>query len=327
MSVGCDYDRNENVKIENQLKQILEQIFPVIELCDYMCLFYGSCLVGMKKEDSKFNIGYGNGANGKTIIQKLMSYVLGPYAGTVSSALFTTKNTNPDAPTPGLVAMIGKRFIYLSETQKGTEFNEALVKLITGGDDITVRHMYQEATVMQPQFKIFMVANDLPKFRGEEYSMQRRLAVIPFMSQFVDRVDPGQEGFFFLKNPQLDTWIKQLLVVQAFSRILIRPCLRYLDMDNVMIPQVIQDHTRNYIFDNNDIHMFMECCLEPSNDYEHDIFTLTEIARHYVVYLKSNGIKDIPNGLNGNGKCTPAYLNQFKRYFKEIPQKKASDGM
>ncbi|KAJ3225500.1 hypothetical protein HDU81_007913 [Chytriomyces hyalinus] len=98
-----------------------------------------------------------------------MAYVLGPYAGTVTSSLFTAKSAHADSATPGLVSMIGKRFIYMSETEKGTQFNEALVKLLTGGDDIAVRAMYQESTTMKPQFKILMVANDLPKFRGEEY--------------------------------------------------------------------------------------------------------------------------------------------------------------
>ncbi|KAJ3299969.1 hypothetical protein HDU76_006186 [Blyttiomyces sp. JEL0837] len=320
MSVGYAYNGEENSEIESRLKEMLQQIFPIKELCDYMSLFFGSCLVGIKKEDSKFNIGYGTGANGKTILQKLMSYVLGPYAGTVSSAIFTTKAANPDAPTPGLVAMMGKRFVYLSETQKGTEFNEALVKMITGGDDITVRRMYHEATVMKPEFKIFMVANDLPKFRGEEYSMQRRLAVIPFMSQFVDKVDPKNEGFFYPKNPQLDNWIKQLPVIQAFSRILIQQCLSYLDNETAMIPEIIQQHTRNYICDNDDFQMFIENCFEPSDDVVRDVFTVTEIIRHFIEYLK--GIGKPVKGLNDNARYSPKYRNKIKDYFIEIPQKR-----
>ena len=261
-SVGYDYNDKSDDIMETQVNNMFQQIFPVPELFNYMTLFLGSCLVGIKKEDGRFNIGYGSGANGKTIIQKVMAYVLGPYAGTVNSSLFTAKNTNPDAPTPGLVSMMGKRFIYMSETEKGTQFNEALVKLLTGGDDISIRAMYQESSVMKPQFKILMVANDLPKFRGEEYSMQRRLAVIPFMSQFVDNIDHSQEGYFFKKNPQLDEWIKKPEVIQATIRILIHQCLLYLESQITIIPDIVNSHTNNYIQENDDVEIFFHTCFE-----------------------------------------------------------------
>ncbi|KAJ3224020.1 hypothetical protein HDU81_008799, partial [Chytriomyces hyalinus] len=275
---------------------MISQIFPDPELCEYMLLFLGSCLTGIKKEDGRFNIGYGSGANGKTIIQKMMGYVLGPYSGTVNSNLLTAKNNNADAATPGLVSMIGKRFIYMSETEKGTQFNESLVKLLTGGDDITVRKMYNEATVMTPQFKILMVANDLPKFRGEEYSMQRRIAVIPFLSQFVDKIDSTKEGHFYLKNPQLDVYLKNPVVIQATIQILIKYCNKYLESENTDVPKIIRQHTINYIHANDDIELFFMNCFESSNDYEDDIYTMTEIVNHYKVFLASTN-KPIPNNL------------------------------
>ncbi|KAJ3221707.1 hypothetical protein HDU81_010385 [Chytriomyces hyalinus] len=185
-------------------------------LYDYMMLFLGSCLVGVKKEDSQFNIGFGAGANGKSVIQQCMANVLGQFAGTVSSSVFTTKITNPDAPTPSLSAMEGKRFVYMSEIQKGTEFNEALIKILTGSDTVTVRKLYQEATTMKPQFKILMVVNDLPKFRGGEYSMQRQLAVIPFVSQFVEDSSKWSDiDHAYKKDTKLDCWMNELPVKQA----------------------------------------------------------------------------------------------------------------
>ena len=323
ISVGYNYSEIIDSTLENQIMIMFGQIFPVKELCDYMTLFLGSCLVGIKKEDGRFNIGYGSGANGKTIIQKIMAYVLGPYAGTVASSLFTAKSTNPDAPTPGLVSMINKRFIYMSETEKGTQFNEALVKLLTGGDEIAVRAMYQESTTMKPQFKILMVANDLPKFRGEEYSMQRRLAVIPFLSQFVDIVPlNGTENvFYFQKNPQLDEWIKKPEVIQSICKILINQCLIYLQSETTAVPEIIKKHTLEYIHHNDDVEMFYAACFEPSdipNDYDIDVnlrrFTVSENIDHFTVYLTS------VNKSPGNTLSSKHYPSKLK--FSELVSKK-----
>ena len=196
--------------------------------------------------------------------------------------------------------MMGNRFIYMSETEKGSQFNEALVKLLTGGDEIAIRAMYRETTTMQPQFKIFMVANDLPKFRGEEYSMQRRLAVIPFLSQFVDdHVQVNQQvndRYLFQKNPQLDGWIKKPEIIQAICRILVRQCISYLNNTVTDIPNIIRQHTMDYIFENNDIDLFINQCFEPTDD-DNIYYTYSEITNYYKEFLRSNQ-RPIPNGLS-----------------------------
>src|SRR6202012_4910342 len=67
-----------------------------------------------------------------------------------------------------------------SEGEAGQKLAESRVKLMTGGDRITCRHMYREYFHYDPQFKLWLATNSFPAVTGWDNSIWRRIKVIEF---------------------------------------------------------------------------------------------------------------------------------------------------
>jgi P4 family phage/plasmid primase-like protien len=175
-----------------EINKFMFSVFPDHETCKYVIKFLAICLTGYA-DDQLFHFGYGSGSNGKGILIKLMLETLGIYGGTLAASFLTGRTPDADAPTPALTNIVNKRFVAISETVEGAKINEQLFKSMCGQDKLVYRPMRQEAIEFEPDFKLFMVCNDLPEFKGSDYAMKRRIRVIPFKSLFKDKPDASKE--------------------------------------------------------------------------------------------------------------------------------------
>ncbi|KAJ3063351.1 hypothetical protein HK102_008507 [Quaeritorhiza haematococci] len=150
--------------------------------------------------------------NGKGVLNNLMDLTLGHYAGRMDASFLCSKIKEADAPTPTLTKLVGRRFVYISECVDGSKINKQTFKQLCGEDKLTFRPLHGEQVDFHPDFKLFMVCNNLPKFNGTKYSMRRRLRVIPFVSSFKGQdelVGSAGTAKVFLKNPRLNEEIKE----------------------------------------------------------------------------------------------------------------------
>lgn len=60
------------------------------------------------------------------------------------------------------------RLVVASESGEGRRLDEATVKSLTGGDTVTARYLYGEHFEFQPQFKLALVTNHLPRIDGSD---------------------------------------------------------------------------------------------------------------------------------------------------------------
>jgi putative DNA primase/helicase len=92
-----------------------------------------------------------------------------------------------------IAELAGRRFVVSIEVDEGRRLAQALVKLLTGGDTVRARFLYQEAFEFPPTFKLWLAANHAPHVRDDDTAMWRRILRVPF-----DRVIPKER-----KNPTL----------------------------------------------------------------------------------------------------------------------------
>ena len=74
----------------------------------------------------------------------------------------------------------GARFVSAVEIGMGKKLDEALVKQLTGGDQVTARFLYSEFFEYKPGFKLFIAANHKPEIQGVDHGIWRRIHLIPF---------------------------------------------------------------------------------------------------------------------------------------------------
>ena len=155
-----------------------------VELAGFLQRVFGLGLTGDVSEQALF-IHYGIGANGKSLALATMADVLGSYAGAVPADTFVHKLGERDHELTA-ARLVGKRLAYSSESNDGERLAEATVKALTGGDRMTARRLYCEAVEAAPTWSLHLLTNALPKVRGLDHAIWRRLVPIPWNRVFGD---------------------------------------------------------------------------------------------------------------------------------------------
>ncbi len=154
----------------------LRQVLPDAGVRQFLQRVAGIGVIG-KVIEHVLPILTGTGANGKSTFYKAICYALGDYAAIAEPNLFMH---HPSAHPTGQMALLGRRWVVVSETEKGRPLAETTVKRLTGGDPITARHMRQNFVTFNPSHTAVLVTNHLPKVSGDDAAIWRRLKVVPF---------------------------------------------------------------------------------------------------------------------------------------------------
>ncbi len=137
----------------------------------------GYCLTGSTREQALFFL-LGPGANGKSIFLRVLATLLGSYATT--AAMDTFLETKLSRHPADLAALKSARVVVASETNRKARWDEARIKLLTGGDTISARLMRQDFSTFIPKLKILISGNDAPCLSGTGDAIRRRFRFIPF---------------------------------------------------------------------------------------------------------------------------------------------------
>jgi len=177
--IPVDYDANATCPL---WRQSIGRIFGGSEeLIAFMQRAIGYTLTGDIREQMIF-ILHGNGANGKSTLLDTIGALMSDYGQQTPADTLMMKR---DRGIPNDIArMRGARFISAVETEEGRRLSEVLVKQLTGGDLITARFLNQEFFEFKPTHKIFLATNHLPRVKGTDHAIWRRLPLIPFDVQF-----------------------------------------------------------------------------------------------------------------------------------------------
>lgn len=158
------------------------------ELIDYMQAALGYSITADTREQKLF-LCYGTGANGKTTLFETVRAVLGDYAHAIPTRtlLADGRDDHPHA----LAQLYGARLALASETAEGRQLNENLMKLLTGGDRITARHLYHEFFSFEATAKVWLFTNHKPIIRDHSHATWRRIVLIPFKARFGEGGTPA----------------------------------------------------------------------------------------------------------------------------------------
>lgn len=164
----------------------LERIQPHADMRAFLLRWFGLCMTAITGEQ-KLCFFYGNGKNGKSVLVDLVARIMGDYSATakIESLTGTNRRGGGDA-TPDLVPLIGARFVRASEPDQGVQWQEGLLKELTGGEKIMVRALHSDFVEAQPKFKLTISGNHKPDIRGTDDGIWRRLLLVPFAVKIPD---------------------------------------------------------------------------------------------------------------------------------------------
>jgi putative DNA primase/helicase len=178
----------------------------------------GYSLIGSNPERVVF-LAVGRGGSGKSTFVEALKNTLGDYARTANFDAFLKKRSG-GGPSPELARLRGARVVISIEVDEGQEFAHAAVKSLSGGDTITVRHLYKDFFEFLPTFTLMLVANDPPIVDPDDDAMWSRIRVLP-----LDNPLPQAE-----RDPRVrDALINVPISGSAILTWLVQGTLMYLD--------------------------------------------------------------------------------------------------
>lgn len=150
---------------------------------------------------------YGLGKNGKSVLLDVIVKLLGDYADAAPPGFLMAKQF--DGHPTDLAELHGRRVIVCSELKAGDRFDEARVKLLTGGDIIKARRMRQDFFSFVPTHKLFLLGNHRPEVGTGGFAFWRRMRLVPFERVVPDnrKVDNLPDILVREEGPGILTWL------------------------------------------------------------------------------------------------------------------------
>lgn len=156
------------------------------DLADWLEAFFGYALTGETSLHIFPNF-WGLGRNGKGALVRLLKYIFGTYACTVSPSVLVD-DAAAAGPRPDLVDLDGPRLGIAEELPSG-KLAASTVKQISGGDRLRAARKYRDPYEFQPRVKLVTVSNNRLQLVKIDEAIRSRFILVPFEY----RVEPGRE--------------------------------------------------------------------------------------------------------------------------------------
>jgi putative DNA primase/helicase len=141
-------------------KLLLDWFNQDFDVMLYLQRAFGYTLTGENREECLFYL-HGPGRSGKgTLVNSVAGLLGAPLAQAIQFDAFTGDG---DVQNFRLAPLRNARMVTASESRKGERLNEAIVKHVTGADQIQVAHKYGQPFTYTPIFKLWLMSNDMPR--------------------------------------------------------------------------------------------------------------------------------------------------------------------
>jgi len=271
----------ENIT-DKQIKEFDDKIFNKIftneEKRQYMLDLYSSCLNGNALQS--FNLQSGknaSGGNGKSLMSNLMINAIGRdcengYGCEFNVGLLTQTSSKSCSANPELAKLKSIRYAVCSEPEANSYLNSGIIKMLTGGNSVSCRALFQNNNSFTPNFTLFLDCNKKPPFDsiGEnDGGIMRRMRVCDFSSRFVEEEKDIKDENTFLQDPDI------LINLKYYSKIFLKKLLnnyKLLNEKNNNKPFVIHaspiiiNETKQYFEDSNPFLKWLDNNIIESSD-------------------------------------------------------------
>ena len=275
-----------------RFEQFMSEIFADdTEIIHFVYRLLGYSLTGSTR-DHVLPILFGeDGRNGKSVLLRVLKEVLGDYISSMPSKVLLTGMLDPSAATPYTMMLHGLRMAHCSETNEGFVVDSGIVKMLTGGDELSGRPLYGNVVSFKPTHKVLLISNFKPHINADDQAIWERVVLIHFTQRFIDNPTELNEH---KRDPDLID--KLVLEKSGILARLVQACLAW-QSAGLNIPQSIQFATEIYRSDEDTLtDFFTEVCLV------HDDLNVKAsfLYKVYVKWSKDSGTKPMSRNAFGS---------------------------
>jgi phage/plasmid-associated DNA primase len=226
--------------------------------------------------NQKFYCFFGDkGANGKSTIVDMLNYAFGKgetgYCQSLVSTFVTQNFARSDSASGDLVTLSGKRFLFMSETEKkdgvAQRLNSASVKMFTGDNVYTYRGLYdKKLTTSLVTFTPFLLSNDKQTLDSDDAGLKRRFIYVPMKAKFLKPSETAPEHTgdttYYPSENFTSTYIKRLA-----EGCLVHLLLRYYTHEKIInFPEEIIAETESLINSTDELREMLDHTFERTDN-------------------------------------------------------------
>lgn len=270
--INADYNPQSDAPV---FKKFINSVFDGnAEVTSFMQRFLGYCLTGDTREQ-QFVIAFGSGRNGKGTLLNLVLDILGDYACTTSPDTIYKKNT--ERISNDIARLAGARFVLISEAEEGKQFDEPLIKKMTGQDRMSARFLHKEFFEFMPQFKMCLMTNDKPSARASDTALWARIQLVPFLQKFEGAKQDKTLGDKLRAKSERDGILNWM----------VQGCLKW-QHEGLNPPEEVLQATKEYQNESDKLQMWIDDCCKVG-----EIFGATSAQLYYSYgkWCEENGIR------------------------------------
>jgi putative DNA primase/helicase len=178
-------------------------------------------------------ISVGRGSNGKSVLWNTIGHIFDELTGVVPFSTFEKKGAN--SSSADLASLQGKRLCLVQEGEANTLLSESVIKRATGGSDrLSARHLYRAQMSFYPEFLIVMASNSLPRIRGADEGIWRRVRLNHF-NQYITDQERNTHLFYELQEE-----------AEGILNWMVKGAIEYYEKSGLGDPPVIKEATKQY---------------------------------------------------------------------------------
>jgi P4 family phage/plasmid primase-like protien len=169
---GCDFV--PGALASNFMKFVNDFCCGDAELIDFLQREVGACLLGAQL-DRSFLMFYGRGRNGKSVLGRVIQNLVGDYAVVLNPEFMLTAAKDDKLEA---LALRGARVALCQELPENGKLAESRIKLMTGGDILKARGLYQNYQQFRVTANLLLFGNHKPFVSGAD-AVWDRLKLFP----------------------------------------------------------------------------------------------------------------------------------------------------
>ena len=273
--------------------------------------------------DRGFYFFVGKGRNGKSFLLKLLKAILGGmYAAAAREVVVEMNSASAGSHTSYLCAIANKRVAANDETKPGDKCNQALMKAITGGGEMSVRESHGKQQTVLMDCKVVLATNFMPEINEADQAVVDRMRFITFEARFVDEQPVGPRQFAAVKN--LDARLSkrsaefdQELLDAAFS-FCAEGAMEYYSIGGLAPPACVLNAQTDMIKDLDDIRRFVDEALELGLNEGEEGIAGSYLYQAYAQWHSDNAIGREKKAPKTFGERVKEYVNMKKTKAKNL---------
>ena len=241
----------------------------------------------------------GSGSNGKSLLIKIMSEVIGK-ANITNTSLKTLSSTF------GYSDLLHKKVMFSTENEMSTFSDTEHFKAVTGGDSVLMEQKHKDSFTTQLTSKVVIALNSMMDTNDTTTGFFRRVFILPFQQQYVEPV-PKEErvpGVCYMDVELEDKLMDELPGIFNYAI----AGLKILEANNFLLPhsEVCQEAIEAYQMSQQPLPTFFEECFQVTSEGR---FSRPEL---FVVYEDWRSSVNVPVRTYNKRQLQ----DEFERYLK-----------